>query len=161
MGNKCIPEIRGQRTDKMFQKHLSSPSGVYAPCYPDLTGSMKGDDSGTQEASCWYFQTEACLTGRREGWLENQPGWGRRDRKCWGEHPLSIDVLEVLNSCVVGNSCPSSTACVCVLAGCVQPWSWAYPACLGTCAFVSLSRVGPSLLREMWMAAAALLSIGC
>lgn len=116
MGNKCIPEIKGQRKDKMFQEHLSCPSGECAWRYPDLTGSVKGDYCDKQEASCWYFQTEACLTGRRGGWLENQPGWGRRDRKCWGEHPQSTDIAEVLSSRVLGSSCPSSTACVCLCA---------------------------------------------
>lgn len=114
MGNKCIPERKGQRKDKMFQEHLSCPSGECAWCHPDLAGSVKADYCGKHEESYWYFQTEACLTGRRGGWLENQPGWGRRDRKCWGEHPQSSDIVEVLNSHVLGY--PSCTACVCLCA---------------------------------------------
>lgn len=47
----------------------------------------------------------------------------------------------ILNSCLLSSNYSSSTACVCVFTGYIQPWRWAYPACLGTCAFVSLSWV--------------------
>lgn len=125
----------------MFQELLSCPSGECAWCYPDLTRSMTGDYCGKHEASYWYFQNESCLTGGKEGWLENQPGWGRRDRKCWGEHPQSIDILEVLNSRVLGSNNPSSTAVLVCSLDVHSLGAGADPACLGTCAFVSLSYV--------------------
>lgn len=96
----------------------------------------------------------ACLAAGKDGWKTSQDeeeGTGN------AEHPQSIDILEVLNSCVLGNNCSSSTACVCVLTGHVQPWSWAYPACLGTS--VSLSWV--CTWGRCWsLAAAVFLSIG-
>lgn len=151
----------------MFQKHLSSPRGECAWCYPDLTGSMKGDYCGKQGASCWYFQTKACLTGRRERWLENQAGWGRKDRKCWDEHPQSIDILESLTPVFWAATIhPVLLVFVCSLdtyslgGGLTQP-AWE-PVLLCHCpGSAPGAGAGPSLLCEIWMAATVFLSIVC
>lgn len=133
MGNKCIPEIKGQRKDKMFQNHLSSPSGERAWCYPDLTGSRKGN-------SC--------------GQLLVFPGWGMPDwqkgRMAGKAARMRKKGQEMLRWAPPKYWCPWSPellhfgwqlsiqcSCAAVLTGCVQPWSWACPACLGTfCATV-------------------------
>lgn len=122
----------------MFQEHLSCPSGECAWCHPDLAGSVKADYCGKHEESYWYFQTEACLTGGGEdGWKTNQ-----NEEEGTGNAEVSTPkVLILLKSLtpVFWAIHPVQLVSVCVLTGCVQPWSWAYPACLGACAFGSLS----------------------
>lgn len=96
----------------------------------------------------------ACLAEGKNGWKTNQD---EKEGTGNAEYLQSIDILEVLNPCALGNNCSSSTACVCMLTGYVQPWSWAYPTCLGT--FVSLSWV--CAWGRCWsLAAAVFLSIG-
>lgn len=162
MGNKCIPEIKGQRKDKMFQKHLSSPCGVCAPWTP-----WKGITVANRRQALG-------ISRLRHAWLaEGKDGWKTSQDEEEGTGNAEVSTPKVLISLKSFSPVfwattlhPVQPVFVCSVgvyslgAGLTQP-AWE-PGLLCHCPGSGPGAgVGPSLLHGMWVAAAVFLNIHC